>query len=186
MAKLTTGIKHSIVDFGRGVCESPRRPLGVGYARYGGAFRRTPSSPLWDLHRIPLRSKRNKFKLFPSGFSQISLGSHRNPGYSLWDSHRISERIQNKFELLPPGFTQISLGSHTNPLSTLWDSHSYPWNHRNIKIRALLHGIHTDIPGLTQNPALLYLGLTQISLRSQKNKCELFTSGIQIDIPGLA
>ena len=82
------------------------------------------------------------------GFTQISTRSHKN-----------------KFQLFPTGFTQISLGSHRNTLTTLWDSYSYPWDHRDIKIRALLHrihtynlretrstlsGIHIDIPKITE------------------------------------
>ncbi len=70
-------------------------------------------------------------------------------------------------ELFSFGFTQISLGAHNNPSTSLWDSHRYPWAHR--VTRAFLFGIHTDIPGHTQQPELFSLGFTQISQGTHNN-----------------
>ena len=118
------------------------------------------------------------------GFTQISLGAHSNPISFLWDSHRypwahtatrslffgihrdIPGRTQQP-DLFSLGFTQISLGAHSNPISFLWDSHRYPWAH--TATRSLFFGIHTDIPGRTQQPNLFSLGFTQISLGAHSN-----------------
>ena len=95
--------------------------------------------------------------LFSLGFTQISLGAHSNPISFLWDSHRYPwahTATQSLFFFFSCflGFTQISLGAHSNPISFLWDSHRYPWAH--TATQSLLVGIHTDIPGRTQQPNL--------------------------------
>ena len=137
---------------------------------------------------IPGRTQQRN--LFSLGFTQISLGAHSNPisfFFFFWDSHRypwahtatrslffgihtdIPGRTQqpNLFFFLFLGFTQISLGAHSNPISFLWDSHRFPWAH--TATRSLLVGIHTDIPGRTQQPKLFSLGFTQISLGSHRS-----------------
>ena len=100
------------------------------------------------------------FFFFFLGFTQISLGAHSNP-ISLFF-----------FFSCFLGFTQISLGAHSNPISFLWDSHRYPWAH--TATQSLLVGIHTDIPGRTQQPDLFSLGFTQISLGAHSNPISLF------------
>ena len=153
--------------------------------------------------------------LFSLGFTQISLGAHSNPISFLWDSHRYPwAHTENRFlffgihtdipgrtqkpDLLSLGFTQISLGAHRKPISCLWDSHRYPWAH--TETRSLVFGIHTDIPGRTQQPDLLSLGFTQISLGAHSNPISFLWDshrypwahtatrslflGIHTDIPG--
>ena len=108
------------------------------------------------------------------GFTQISLGAHRNPSSSLRGSdgypwaHTATQSLffgihtdipgrTQQPDLFPLGFTQISLGAHSNPISFLWDSHRYPWAH--TATRSLFFGIHTDIPGRTQQPNLFFFFL---------------------------
>ena len=137
--------------------------------------------------------------LFSLEFTQISLGAHSNPisfffVCFFWDSHRypwahtatrsLFFGIHTDFpgrtqqpDLFSLGFTQISLGAHSNPISFFlvcffWDSHRYPWTH--TATRSLFFGIHTDIPGRTQQPdlffsCLFFLGFTQISLDAHSN-----------------
>ena len=139
--------------------------------------------------------------LFSLGFTQISLGAHSNPISFLWDSHRYPwahTATQSVFFFRFLGFTQISLGAHSNPISFLWDSHRYPWAH--TATRSLFFGIHTDIPGRTQQPDLFSLGFTQISLGAHSNPISFLWDshrypwahtatrslffGIHTDIPG--
>ena len=161
-----------------------------------------------------------KPKLFSSGFRRISLGAHSNPISFLWDSHRypwahtatrslsfgihtdIPRRTQQP-DLFSLGFTQISLGAHSNPISFLWDSHRYPWAHtatQSLFFFSFFFGIHTDIPGRTQQPDLFSLGFTQISLGAHSNPISFLWDshrypwahtatqslffGIHTDIPG--
>ena len=167
---------------------------------------------LWDSHRYPwahtatrslffgidtdIPGRTQQPDLFSLGFTQISLGAHSNPislfffFFSVfWDSHRypwahtatrslfsgihtdIPGRTQQP-DLFSLGFTQISLGAHSNPSSSHWDSHRYPWAH--TATRSLFFGIHTDIPGRTQQPDLFFLGFTQISLGAHSNPISLF------------
>ena len=101
--------------------------------------------------------------LFSLGFTQISLGAHSNP---------ISFFFFFFFFL---GFTQISLGAHSNEISFLWDSHRYPWAHTATQsLFFSFFGIHTDIPGRTQQPDLFSLGFTQISLGAHSNPISFF------------
>ena len=146
----------------------------------------------WDSHRCPwahtatrslffgihtdIPGRTQQPDLFSLGFTQISLGAHSNP-ISLFF-----------FFSCFLGFTQISLGAHSNPISFLWDSHRYPWAH--TATQSLLVGIHTDIPGRTQQPDLFSLGFTQISLGAHSNPISLslffffLFFGIHTDIPG--
>ena len=174
--------------------------FSLGFTQISLGAHSYPISFLWDSHRYPwahtaIRSlffgihtdipgRTQQPDLFSLGFTQISLGAHSYPISFLWDSHRypwahtatrslffgihtdIPGRTQQP-ELFSLGFTQISLGAHSNPSSSLWDSHRYPWAH--TATRALLFGIHTDIPGRTQQPELFSLGFTQISLGSHRN-----------------
>ena len=116
--------------------------------------------------------------LFSLGFTQISPGAHSNPISFSWDSHRYPwahTATRSLFlgihtdipgctqlpDLFFLGFTQISLGAHSYPIFFPWDSHRYPRAH--TATRSLFLGIHTDIPGRTQQPDLFFLGFTQIS-----------------------
>ena len=156
---------------------------------------RNPNYSLWDSHRYPwgptetrallfgvhtdIPGRTQQPDLFSLGFTQISLGSHRNPS-SFWDSHR------------------YPWAHHSNPISFLWDSHRYPWAH--TATPSLFFGIHTDIPGRTQQPDLFSLGFTQISLGAHSNPISFLWDshrypwahtatrslffGIHTDIPG--
>ena len=176
-----------------------------------------PISSLWDAHRYPwahtatrslffgihtdIPGRTQQPDLFSLVFTQISLDAHSNPISFLWDSHRypwahtatrslffgihtdIPGRTQQP-DLFSLGFTQISLGAHSNPVSFLWDSHRYPWAH--TATRSLFSGIHTDIPGRTQQPELFSLGFTQISLGAHSNPSSVFSLGFtQISLGSL-
>ena len=219
--------------------------LGGDSHRYPWAHTATRSH-FFGIHTdIPGRTQQPNLSFFFfflfSGFTQISLGAHSNPISFLWDSHRypwahtatqslffsffwdshrypwahtatrslffgihthIPGRTQQP-DLFSLGFTQISLGAHSNPIYLFFfffrDSHRYPWAH--TANRSLFFGIHTDIPGRTQQPDLFSLGFTQISLGAHSNpSCSRWDShrysrahtatqallvGIHTDIPGL-
>ena len=191
--------------------------FSLGFTQISLGAHSNPISFLWDSHRYPwahtatrslffgihtdipgrtqqpelffgihtdIPGRTQQPDLFSLGFTQISLGAHSNPISFLWDSHRypwahtatrslfsgihtdIPGRTQQP-DLFSLGFTQISLGAHSNPISFLWDSHRYPWAH--TATRSLFFGIHTDIPGRTQQPDLFSLGFTQISLGAHSN-----------------
>ena len=203
--------------------------FSLGFTQISLGAHSNPISFLWDSHRYPWAHTATQsfffFFFFFLGFTQISLGAHSNPISFLWDSHRypwahtatrslffgihtdIPGRTQQPnlsffFHFL--GFTQIALGAHSNPISFLWDSHRYPWAH--TATRSLFFGIHTDIPGRTQQPNLFFffffffLGFTQISLGAHSNPISFLWDshrfpwahtatrallvGIHTDIPG--
>ena len=150
--------------------------------RYPWAHTATRSFFLGIHTDIPGRTQQPD--LFFLGFTQISLGAHSNPISFSWDSHRyprvhtatrslflgIHTEIPGRTQLpdlFSLGFTQISPGAHSNPISFSWDSHRYPWAHTATRSFFFLFffflGIHTDIPGRTQQPDLFFLGFTQIS-----------------------
>ena len=205
--------------------------FSLGFTQISLGAHSNPISFLWDSHRYPwahtatrslffgihtdIPGRTQQPDLFSLGFTQISLGAHSNPISFLWDSHRypwvhtatrslfsgihtdIPGRTQQP-DLFSLGFTQISLGAHSNPISFLWDSHRYPWAH--TATRSLFFGIHTDIPGRTQQPDLFSLGFTQISLGAHSNPISFLWDshrypwahtatrslffGIHTDIPG--
>ena len=147
----------------------------------------------WDSHRYPWAHTATRslsfFSFFLGGFTQISLGAHSNPislffffflGFTQISLGAHSNPISLFFfSFFFLGFTQISLGTHSNPISFLWDSHRYPWAH--TATRSLFFGIHTDIPGRTQQPNLsffffLFFGIhTDIPGRTQQP--DLFSLG---------
>ena len=155
----------------------------LGFTQISPGAHSNPISFSWDSHRYPrvhtaTRSLFFFFFFFFLGFTQISLGAHSYPIFFPWDSHRyprahtatrslflgihtdIPGRTQQP-DLFFLGFTQISLGVHSYPIFFPWDSHRYPRAH--TATRSLFLGIHTDIPGRTQQPDLFFLGFTQIS-----------------------
>ena len=168
-------------------CTQKPKLFSSGFTRISLGAHSNPISFLGIHTDIPGRTQ--KPFLFSSGFAQISLGAHSNPISFLWDSHRypwahtatrslffgihtdIPGRTQQP-DLFSLGFTQISLGAHSNPISFLWDSHRYPWAH--TVTRSLFSGIHTDIPGRTQQPDLFSLGFTQTSLGAHSNPIFFF------------
>ena len=165
--------------------------FSLGFTQISLGAHSNPISFLWDSHRYPWAHTATQSLFFFLFF---------------WDSHRypwahtatrslffgihtdIPGRTQ-KPDLFPLGFTQISLGAHSNPISFLWDSHRYPWAHTatrslffgihtdipgrtqqpNLFFFSFFFGIHTDIPGRTQQPDLFSLGFTQISLGAHRN-----------------
>ena len=151
---------------------------------------------LWDSHRYPwahtatrclffrihkdIPGRTQQPDLFSLGFTQISLGAHSNP---------ISFFLFFLFVCL--GFTQISLGAHSNPISLFfflfWDSHRYPWAH--TATRSLFFGIHTDIPGCTQQPDLFFFLFLFFFWDSHRypwahTATKSLFFGIHTDIPG--
>ena len=155
--------------------------FSLGFTQISLGAHSNPISFLWDSHRYPwahtatrslffgihtdIPRRTQQPDLFPLGFTQISLGAHSNPISFLWDSHRYpwahtaTQSLSLFFFLFFFfsffwGFTQISLGAHSNPISFLWDSHRYPWAH--TATQSLFFGIHTDIPGRTQQPNLFF------------------------------
>ena len=210
--------------------------FSLGFTQISLGAHSNPISFLWDSHRYPWAHTATRslfsffFFFFSLGFTQISLGAHSNPISFLWDSHRyprahtatqsiffflflgftqislsahsnpislffsffgihtdIPGRTQQP-DLFSLGFTQISLGAHSNPISFLWDSHRYPWAH--TATRSLFFGIHTDIPGRTQQPNLSFFFIFWDSHRypwaHTATQSLLFFSffGIHTDIPG--
>ena len=167
--------------------------FSLGFTQISLGAHSNPISFLWDSHRYPwahtatrslffgihtdIPGRTQQPDLFSLGFTQIPLGAHSNPisfFFLFFGIHTdIPGRTQQP-DLFSLGFTQISPGAHSNPISFLWDSHRYPWAH--TATRSLFFGIHTDIPGRTQQPDLFSLGFTQISLGAHSNPISLFFS----------
>ena len=142
-----------------------------GFTQISLGTHSNPISFLWDSHRYPWAHTATRSLFF--GIHTDIPGRTQQPNLSLFffflffGIHTdIPGRTQQP-DLFSLGFTQISLGAHSNPISSRWDSHRYPWAH--TATRSLFFGIHTDIPGRTQQPNLFSLGFTQISLGAHSN-----------------